>query len=211
MSILSRTLSILILISITILPSTVVFADLVGEQGKIKTISLNSSASDDFGSFHGYIILDTQFDEVFYYWGGAYCPGIKFITEENRHLLSALMECSEIKATIKPNYKIGQGNNHCLVGFTCAIRLGAAHDQGEKYPPVVTGPAGEEIDTVLKKFPIDSPEWIGQGEDDPTLSLDDETSGMSFGDGIRGSRPPAEEESKGSDRLMLKGKKILEN
>ena len=118
MSKLSKVLTIIILISTVTLSSTAAFADIIGEQGKIKSITMNSSASDDFGSFHGYIILDTQFDEVVYSWGGAYCPGLKFITEENRHLLSALIEYAQKKATIEPNYKIGQGGSLCLVGFT---------------------------------------------------------------------------------------------
>ena len=118
MSKLSRVLVILILMGVIMLSSAAAFADLLGDRGKIMSITLNSSASDEFGSFHGYIVLDTQSDKVVYYWGGSYCPGISFLSDENRHLLSALIEYTEAKATIEPNYKIGQGNSLCLVGFT---------------------------------------------------------------------------------------------
>ncbi len=114
----SKVLFVAVLMSVLMLYSAVAFADSVGDPGKIRRLTLNSSASDDFGSFHGSIVLDTLLGKVVYYWGGAYCPGLKFNTVENSPLFDALLEFSNTNTTFRPNYKIGQGNNLCLVGFT---------------------------------------------------------------------------------------------
>ena len=99
----------------------------------------------------------------------------------------------------------------------------------KKRPPVVTGPVGEEIDKeedgkkkrvikkkpskkALKKAPEDPPERTGQTQDDPAFSSDEDSPTVGFGDGKRGSRPPAGDEEDEEERdIKLKGKKILEN
>jgi hypothetical protein len=103
--------------------------------------------------------------------------------------------------------------------------------KGVDSTPVVTGPAGEEIDEEKngenkpkkKKIPGHTPEWTNPKSGDPGTSSDEESGQIGFGDGVRGRRLPSgasngegesasgEGKTKSQSDIKLKGKKILEN
>ena len=107
----------LLIFGITSTLSGVIAADTIGSPGTISKVYLSSTASDDYGLYHGYVILSSKNDDVRYNWGGSYCPGVSFFTDQNKYLLNALIEHSQSKIIIEPRFKVGQGGNLCLVSF----------------------------------------------------------------------------------------------
>ena len=85
-------------------------------------------------------------------------------------------------------------------------------DEFGRIPPASTaGPGGEEILTdEMKRMLKDNPAWLYPGDEE--AAADEESGGIRFGDGIRGKRPPADDDNaKPKKGTRLKGKKILEN
>ncbi len=96
-----------------------VHADQTGDPGYIASLEMLSSISDDYGLYHGEVVLQTDLGEVAYRWGGSSCPGVGLNLEQNRHLVDALSEYARsAHIHIVPQYRFGQGGNLCLVGFT---------------------------------------------------------------------------------------------
>lgn len=94
------------------------WAEETGEPGFIESLELVSISAENYPLYHGELILQTEFGEVAYRWGGSSCPGKDLNNEESRHLLEALIQYSQsAHMHITPTYKNGQGQNICLVSY----------------------------------------------------------------------------------------------
>ncbi|MBZ0165873.1 MAG: hypothetical protein K8I00_03630 [Candidatus Omnitrophica bacterium] len=94
------------------------WADETGEPGFIESLELVSISADNYPLYHGEMILQTEFGEVAYRWGGSSCPGKDLNHESNTHMLDALIQYSQsAHMHIVPTYKNGQGGNLCVVSF----------------------------------------------------------------------------------------------
>jgi hypothetical protein len=95
-------------------------ADTVGAIGRVAAIRVNTSASDDFGSFHGWVLIgDSIGGALTYKWGGSHCPGVNLEPDDRSVLQSGL---DNPRLLVEPRYKIGQGGNLCLVAFILVLR-----------------------------------------------------------------------------------------
>lgn len=97
-------------------------ADTLGAGGAIKEVSMNSTSSDDYPLYHGYIVVKSKVDTVRYNWGGSYCPGLSLHLEEDRAILGALIDYARSQVRVLPAFKVGQGGNLCLVGVTAVVK-----------------------------------------------------------------------------------------
>jgi len=105
-------------LSVTALFSGSALADQTGVAGKIISVTINGSKSDDYKTFHGSVTIrppGKRQRPVEYKWGGTACPG-KDLTDHEVDILVGAFH--ERKSTlVVPRSKNGQGGAICLVGF----------------------------------------------------------------------------------------------
>jgi len=107
-----------IALSVTVLLSASALADSPGAAGKVVSITINGSKSDDYKSFHGSLEIlppGKNTRPLDYKWGGTKCPG-KDLTD---HEVDILVDAFYHRKTtqVVPHSKNGQANTRCLVGF----------------------------------------------------------------------------------------------
>ena len=96
------------------------WADTVQPIAPLVAIQLLEPVSDDFSSFHGFIMVgDSVGGYARYKFGGNHCPGID-VSGENIAALQRGMNNPRI--LIGARTKLGVGGNQCLVGFTLVLR-----------------------------------------------------------------------------------------
>lgn len=103
---------------LTALFSGSALADYVGIAGKVISVTINGSKSDDYKSYHGSVKIKPPGKRkrpVEYKWGGTLCPG-KNLTD---HEVGLLVQAFHNRKTthVLPRMKSGQAHTKCLVGF----------------------------------------------------------------------------------------------
>jgi opacity protein-like surface antigen len=95
-------------------------ADTVQPIAPIVALRLVEPNSDEYSSFHGFILVgDDVGGYLQYKWGGNHCPGLD-LSSENVAALQRGMNNPRI--LIAPRTKTGAGGNQCLVAFTLVLR-----------------------------------------------------------------------------------------
>ncbi|MBW2724835.1 MAG: hypothetical protein JRE71_10640 [Deltaproteobacteria bacterium] len=114
-------LSIVVLVGALLATASVASAvDNVGATGRILALRVNTLASDDYGSFHGSLLIGDQIAGITtYWWGGSRCPATT-VTEQNIAMLQRALENPRI--LVEPAWRTGQGGTTCLVRFTFFLR-----------------------------------------------------------------------------------------
>ncbi len=96
------------------------YADDVQPIGLIAVLRVNELSSDDYGSFHGILIVGDSVGGYFSYkWGGSHCPG-KNLEPHELEILQRGMNNPRI--LIEPRTKTGAGGNKCLTAFSLVLR-----------------------------------------------------------------------------------------
>ncbi|RMG95114.1 MAG: hypothetical protein D6705_14325 [Deltaproteobacteria bacterium] len=112
-----------LLLSILLLAPATARADATGPTGRVKSLTINTSGSDDWNTHHGAVEIGRKKGpSAVYHFGRAYCPGKDLTDAQIALLAEALEEGGAIRVT--PRYKNGQAGRKCLVGFT--LRRGKA-------------------------------------------------------------------------------------
>jgi hypothetical protein len=115
------------------LPAAIVYADDAGATGRVVSVRVNETSSDDAASYRGTVTIRTgskKNPEVAEYrWGGNQCPG-RNVSEENvDRLVEALSDSDEIRVT--PYFKTGNGGTKCLTAFDVVHRSAVTGPQPE--------------------------------------------------------------------------------
>lgn len=94
--------------------------DNVGATGRVLALRVNTSASDDYGLDHGFLLIGDPITGITTYtWGGSRCPATT-VTEANVAMLQRGLENPRI--LVEPAWRTGQGGSTCLVRFTFFLR-----------------------------------------------------------------------------------------
>ena len=114
-------LSIAVLVGILLATASVASAvDNVGATGRVLALRINTPASDDYGTDHGFLLIGDQISGITTYtWGGSRCPATN-VTEGNVAMLQRALDNPRI--LVEPAWKTGQGGSTCLVRFTFFLR-----------------------------------------------------------------------------------------
>ena len=106
--------------AISLLCAATAYADNTDALARLVAIRINTTSSDDYGVFHGFIITgDDIGGPKTYKWGGSQCPAVDvtdaFLAELGRGLQNP-------RIRIEVRWKPGQGATPCLVAFTSVLR-----------------------------------------------------------------------------------------
>ena len=109
----------------TLVVSSGASADTVQPIGPIAAMRFNNPQSDDFSSYHGFIVVgDSIGGYLTYKFGGNHCPGFDL---EEFEVVALQRGMNNPRILVGPRTKQGAGGNQCMVGFTLVLRsdLGA--------------------------------------------------------------------------------------
>ena len=93
-------------------PSTT-FADLLGSQGTIDSLTVYESTSDDYAMNNGILVLKEEGGaKTTYKWGGSWCPNRTLSASSVALLFDA--QRSAVDIAVIPSYKTGNAGTKCL-------------------------------------------------------------------------------------------------
>jgi hypothetical protein len=119
--------------AVVILPTALAYADESGLTGRVVSIRVNETSSDDATGFVGSVTIRSgsknsrEVNE--YRWGGNQCPGRNLSEANVTRLVEALAEGDELRVT--PYYKNGNGGTKCLTAFDVTHRSAVTGPQPE--------------------------------------------------------------------------------
>ena len=115
MSLLPR-LSLVAAMMTAFVPATT-FADSAGAVGKVESVTVYESSSDEYAMANGVLTVkeDSSGTKRDYKWGGSLCAGRNVSASSIGMLFDALR--SQDNVEIAPVYKSGNGTTRCLTGF----------------------------------------------------------------------------------------------
>ena len=110
--------------ALTLLSAGLASADDAGPLGRVVTVRIHETSSDDAANFRGSVTIRSggknNRELAEYRWGGNQCPGRNLSEENVDRLLEALSESDDLRVT--PSFKSGNGGAKCLTAFEITHR-----------------------------------------------------------------------------------------
>ena len=114
------------------LPATAYAADKTGNEGRLKSVEVNSPSADTYLQYHGRLFVTAKKSTTEYRWGGTSCGSRTLSPEMVDLLVDTVRNHDNLK--IAPRYQDGQGSSKCLVGFTIRHKNGSDKSSSKPKP-----------------------------------------------------------------------------